>query len=96
MLIFLIWRPERTRTVIENKDDILAAVLGLDQFTKNYCMNVAETEKRKDLVFRCEECEFLDKSSNQCKVKMMVFKLFKNDKSLKDYEISSFGSMGSL
>ena len=79
-----------------NNDNPIAAVCGLDQFTKNYCMNVGETEKRKDLVFRCEECEFIDKDSNQCKVKMMVFKLFKNDKRLKDYEISSFGSMGSL
>ena len=30
------------------EDDIIAAVSGLDQFTKNYCTNVAETEKRKD------------------------------------------------
>lgn len=42
-----------------NKDDINAAVDGLSQFCHSFCMNVAETEKQDDLVFRCAECQFL-------------------------------------
>ena len=87
------------RTVIENKDDIIAAVSGLDQFTKNYCMNVAETEKRKDLVFRCEECEFNNEVLGTCRVKLFVNNHCRNDVNLKEYIDSmdpSFGSMESL
>lgn len=82
--------------MILNKDDILSAILGLDQFTKNYCMNVAETEKTKDLVFRCNYCEFLDKDTNKCRVKLFVNNHFKNDPKLKDFKLLPFGSMGSL
>ena len=43
----------------DNVDNIDKAIEGLNQFTKNWCMNVAETEKG-DLTFRCSECEFED------------------------------------
>ena len=39
----------------ENKDNITEAVYGLDIFTKNWCMNCAETDKQNDLVFKCKE-----------------------------------------
>ena len=42
----------------ENSDNIEKAVQGLDQFTKNWCMNCKETDKTNDLVFRCKECIF--------------------------------------
>lgn len=41
-----------------NADNITEAVHGLDIFTKNWCMNCAETDRQKDLIFRCKECEF--------------------------------------
>mgnify|MGYP003299691992 CR=1 FL=1 len=56
-----------------NKDDIRSAVDGLAQFCHSWCMNVAETEKQNDLVFRCPECPFTDEKG-YCKVKEFVNK----------------------
>ena len=57
--------------VYENVDDLDKAIEGLAQFCHNFCMNVEETEKKQDLVFRCKECEFrLDKK--YCAVKMFL------------------------
>lgn len=69
----------------DNADDIEKAVQGLDQFTKNYCMNVEETEKQNDLVFRCSECNFVSESGS-CLVKKFVLEKYG------DYP--NFGSMG--
>lgn len=55
----------------ENKDDINAAVDGLAQFCHSYCMNAAETEKKRDLVFRCNECPFFMEDGT-CKVKVFL------------------------
>lgn len=60
-----------TLDVQNNKDDLHAAIDGLDQFTKNWCMNVAETEKG-ELTFRCNECPFthiIDETDHICRIK---------------------------
>jgi len=71
----------------ENTDSIDKAVQGLDQFTKNWCMNVKETNKQDDLVFRCKECEFLH--DEICLVKHFA-NLHKHN-----YDLTDFGCMGS-
>lgn len=72
-----------------NADNLTEAVHGLDIFTKNWCMNCAETEKTNDLVFNCENCEFKT-IEDICLIKKFV----KNHKH--DYYIPIFGSMGEL
>ena len=71
-----------------NEDNIDKAVQGLDQFTKNWCMNVEETNKQDDLIFRCKECEF-SSDNGICRVKSFA----NNHKH--NYDLSNFGSMGS-
>ncbi len=70
----------------ENEDNITQAVHGLDIFTKNWCMNCGETEKQKELVFKCKECEFKD--GKQCLVKLF------SQKHEHNYPMEYFGSMG--
>ena len=71
-----------------NSDNITRAVKGLDQFTKNWCMNCEETEKSKDIVvFICVKCEF-ETDNKICLVK----KFSHNHKH--DYPLKDFGSMG--
>lgn len=70
-----------------NSDNITEAVHGLDIFTKNWCMNCEETEKQKDLVFRCSECQFKTEDG-KCLVKV-----FANSHKY-DYPLKDFGSMG--
>lgn len=70
-----------------NEDNIQKAVEGLDQFTKNWCMNVKETEEKNDLVFRCGECNF------RAELGICRIKEFVTDK-LGDMP-TNFGSMGS-
>ena len=71
-----------------NSDNITRAVKGLDQFTKNWCMNCEETEKSKDfVVFNCDKCEF-ETDNKICLVK----KFAHNHKH--DYPLKDFGSMG--
>ena len=71
---------------IGNDDNLEKAVEGLDQFTKNWCMNCKETDKTNDLVFRCKECNF-EEENGQCLIKVFV-----NEKAGKIP--SDFGSMG--
>lgn len=71
----------------DNKDDIQKAVEGLNQFTKNWCINCEESEKQNELVFRCEECIF-ERYDDKCQLKV-----FKN-KHLPDFK--DFGAMGDL
>ena len=52
---------------MKNKDDVNRAIDGLQDFMFNYCMNVAETERQNDLVFRCKGCKF--KKGSICLVK---------------------------
>ena len=70
-----------------NADNIDKAVEGLDIFTKNWCMNCAETEKINDLVFRCKECDFAEESGS-CRIKGFV------NKHKSNYPLDDFGSMG--
>lgn len=70
-----------------NADNIDKAIEGLDQFTKNWCMNVEETEKGV-LTFRCKECEFED-SLGICRIKEFAFNHESN------FDLGTFGSMGS-
>lgn len=71
----------------KNADNPTAAVIALDIFTKNWCLNCVETEKENDLVFRCKECEFETKEG-QCLVKAFAY----NHKH--DFPMQKFGSMG--
>lgn len=72
-----------------NKEDLTSAVHGLDIFTKNWCMNCAETERKNDLVFNCRKCEFCTENGG-CLVKEFTKKHKHN------YPMSDFGSMGKL
>lgn len=69
-----------------NKDDIQQAVKSLDEFTHNFCMNCAETERQNDLIFRCAECPM--QIDEKC-----ILKQFKN-KFAPEYK--NFGCMGDL
>lgn len=73
--------------VSENQDNLEKAIEGLDQFAKNWCMNCKKTEETNDLVFRCEECNFVGEKGI-CHIKEFVI-----DKT-GDMPIN-FGSMGS-
>ena len=70
-----------------NSDNITRAVKRLDQFTKNWCMNCAETDKQNDLVFKCKECEF-ETEKGECLIKMFA------NRHKHNYPLSDFGSMG--
>lgn len=72
-----------------NADNLTEAVHGLDIFTKNWCMNCAETDRKNDLVFNCQKCEFSTETGG-CLVKTFA----SNHKH--DYHMSDFGSMGQL
>ena len=54
----------------DNKDK---AINGLIQFRHNWCMNVSETNKTNELVFRCKECSFSQKNGD-CLVKIFIGK----------------------
>ena len=70
-----------------NADNITEAVHGLDIFTKNWCMNCEETDKKKDLIFRCKECDF------RAELGECLVKRFSNDHE-HNYPMKDFGSMG--
>lgn len=57
-----------------NKDDINAAIDGLSQFCHSFCMNCEKTKLQNDLVFRCKECPFENKETNECSVKTFLYK----------------------
>ena len=57
-----------------NKDNVFDAIEGLIQFRHNWCLNVAETEKRDDLTFRCKECHFNDQIGGGCLIKIFIKK----------------------
>lgn len=73
-----------------NNDNLTEAVHGLDIFTKNWCMNCAETDRKNDLVFNCDDCEFQHEVSGKC----LIEEFANNHKH--DYPMSDFGSMGQL
>lgn len=70
-----------------NQDNITEAVHGLDIFTKNWCMNCAETEENNEPMFNCSRCVFEDNKTKRC-----LIKTFANDHD-HDYPMDKFGSM---
>lgn len=70
----------------KNKDDITEAIRGLDIFTKNYCMNCAETKKQGKFVFNCDYCEFVVEDV------ICLIKVFANNHK-HDYSMRDFGPM---
>ena len=47
------------KTVKRNDHDkLIAAINALQTFTANSCLDVEDTEKQGEPVFRCKECEF--------------------------------------
>lgn len=75
----------------DNEDNITEAVHALDYFTKNWCMNCAETKKLNEPIFRCLECEFnISPETGDCAIKKFAY----NHKHR--YPMKNFGSMGSL
>lgn len=54
-----------------NADNIDKAIEGLGQFAHHWCMNVRETCRLQDLVFRCKECEFR-RNDGKCILKMFI------------------------
>lgn len=77
--------------ITTNKDDVQAAIDGLNHFTKNWCMNVKESEEKNDLVFRCKtDCPFFA-VNKRCLIKGFAF-----DKDEEYTRKIGFGSMGCL
>lgn len=70
----------------DNSDNINEAIYGLDIFTKNFCMDVKETNEMAEPVFRCKDCEFR-KPDGKCLVHVFA----NNHKS--DYPMNTFGSI---
>jgi hypothetical protein len=70
--------------LLEYSDNITEAIHGLDVFTKNWCMNCDETEKQNDLVFRCDECPFIN--GENCLVATFITEHESN------HPLSEFGS----
>lgn len=56
-----------------NNDNLTVAVAGLSIFRHNWCMNVEETEKQNDLIFRCNECPFISNPGGKCLVKEFAY-----------------------
>lgn len=70
-----------------NADDTTKAVLGLDIFIKNWCLNCELTKKKNKPVFRCHGCGFEDPETHICRVKLFA-KTCKHN-----YPMENFGSM---
>ena len=68
------------------KDDITRAIIGLDMFTKNWCMDCEGTKLLNMPIFRCGECEFRT-DDGRCKVKIFAI----NHKS--EFDMNDFGCM---
>lgn len=71
------------------KDDLHAAINGLNAFTKNWCMNVKLTERRGNLTFRCQKCNF--SIDGYCLIKQFAY-----DKDETYTREVDFGCMGLL
>lgn len=72
-----------------SKDDTHSAIDGLNAFTKNWCMDVKLTERRGDLVFRCDKCEF--SIDGNCLIKQFAYN--KDETYTREVD---FGCMGLL
>lgn len=51
--------------------EVQEAFKGLGQFCQNWCMNVEQTTKQQEPVFRCKQCEF-NRSDHKCTVKLFL------------------------
>ena len=80
-------KPDMSHVTRGNIDDVKRAVDGLAQFCHSWCMNVAETEKTNELVFRCKDCPFTD-DTGYCKVKTFVNKYGTDEQISKAYSMS--------
>lgn len=72
----------------DSRDDLYEAVKGLDQFTKNWCLNVTGTEMLKEPIFQCSTCEFSSKKGT-CLIK----KFADSVKEGSQYPMEVFGAM---
>ena len=79
-----------------NKDDLYEAIRSLNRFTKNWCMNVEETEENNDLTFRCAECLFSGKNIPGITKEHCLIKTFAYTMDSEFAENIGFGAMGSL
>ena len=52
--------------------EIESAIDSLAEFMHNFCMNLEETEKQGEPIFRCKDCAFCD--GNFCKAKEICSK----------------------
>ena len=69
-----------------NEDNLGNAIQGLDQFTKNWCMDCKQTEEKNEPVFRCDRCIF-QKKNGICEIKEFVIDNYGDIP-------TDFGSMG--
>ena len=53
---------------------------GLGQFCQNWCMNVEETQKQEEPIFRCKQCEF-QQCDGTCTIKKFLNSHCKSNKS---------------
>ena len=54
-----------------NSDNLTVACMGLDIFTKSWCMDCEFTKKHNHLTYRCDECEF-STNKGDCLIKQFV------------------------
>lgn len=74
-----------------NEDNVTEAVHGLDQFTKNWCMNCKETSEKNEPIFRCNGCVFnITPETGDCAIKKFAYSVPHS------YPLNNFGSMGQL
>lgn len=58
----------------DNADSLDLAITALGIFRLSYCLNVEETDKTGNLVFRCSECEFENRKTRICSLKKFLGK----------------------
>lgn len=56
------------------KNDFKSTIVALDQFTKNWCIDIDETERTNELTFRCKYCPFCI-GKKICRVKELAYHL---------------------
>lgn len=72
------------------KNGFKSAIVALDQFTKNWCVDIDETERTNELTFRCKYCPFYT-GEKICRVKELAYHL--NPDFTRELD---FGAMGLL
>ena len=54
------------------KDDLKTALMSLNMFMHNWCMNCEETDRTGSTVYNCRNCEFSVCNNRQCSVKRFI------------------------